>query len=64
MMMGRMTLPAIEIARKFVDERDKKDRDFEFVLFLDRDAATNGARRATEDEFCDSVKRSRSSLSQ
>ena len=31
--MGRKTLPAVEIARKFVKERSKEDRDFDFVLF-------------------------------
>ncbi|MHC4814181.1 MAG: YiiX/YebB-like N1pC/P60 family cysteine hydrolase [Planctomycetota bacterium] len=60
--MGRRTLPAVEIARKFVKERDEEDRDLDFVLFLDRDAGAKGARLASEDEFCGSAERSRSSI--
>ncbi len=62
--MGRSTLPAVEIARKYVKERDEADRDLGFVLFLDRDAETQRAHRASEDEFCASAERSRSSFGQ
>ena len=57
--MGRDTLPALEIVRKFAKERDQPDRDLDFVLFLDGDAATGHARYADADEFCASVDRPR-----
>ena len=62
--MGRKTLPAVEIARKFVKERSKEDRDFDFVLFLDGDATTGHARRQVEDEFCASAERSQASFNE
>ena len=58
--MGRDTLPAVEIARKFAAERDKPDRQLDFVLFLDADADANTVRDATEDDLCESVDRPRS----
>jgi hypothetical protein len=55
--MGRDTLPAVEIVRKFANERESTERDLDFVLFLDADPATGGARHATEDDFCASADR-------
>ena len=49
--MGRMTLPALEIAKKFQAERPRSDRELDFVMFLDAVPAENRARLATEDEF-------------
>ncbi len=59
--MGRDTLPAVEIARKFVLERGRPDRERELdlVLFLDGNPATGKAEWADEDAFCDTLKRTR-----
>jgi len=57
--MGRDTLPALEIVRKFAKERDQPDRDLDFVFFLDGDAAMGQARYADAGEFCASVDRPR-----
>lgn len=61
--MGRDTLPALEICKKFIAEREFGDgdvkRQLDFVLFLDAVPAKNTARFATEDEFCESAARPR-----
>jgi hypothetical protein len=59
--MGRNTLPALEICRKFTAERELHDaeRQLDFVLFLDANPAKNTARFATVDDFCASAKRPR-----
>ena len=59
--MGRDTLPAVEIARKFVLERGRPDRERELdlVLFLDGNPATGKAEWADEDAFCDTLNRTR-----
>jgi len=55
--MGRDTLPAVEIVRKFASERESAARDLDFVLFLDADPATGGAHYGTADDFCASADR-------
>jgi len=57
--MGRNTLPAGEIARKYASERPREDRQLDFVLFLDGDRRTGKAREASEAEFIESISRPR-----
>lgn len=49
--MGRNTLPALEMVRMFARERGSQGRQLDFVLFLDGDAATMTAREADEEAF-------------
>ena len=58
--MGRDTLPAVEIVRKFARERGKDDRELDFVLFLDADPAAGRAHFADEETFCGTADRPRS----
>jgi len=58
--MGRDTLPAVEIVRKFAGQRAAPGRELDFVLFLDADPQAGTARFAGEDEFCASADRPRS----
>ncbi len=58
--MGRDTLPAVEIVRKFARERGKDDRELDFVLFLDADPAAGKAHFADEETFCGTADRPRS----
>jgi hypothetical protein len=58
-LMGRDTLPALEICRKFVRERANADRELDFVLFLDAVPAECCARLADEEAFCTSADRPR-----
>ena len=55
--VGRPTLPALEIARKFARERHQPNPELDFVLFLDGDRAAGVAREASDDDFCESAKR-------
>jgi hypothetical protein len=55
--MGRDTLPAIEIVRKFSRERSDGNRQLDFVLFLDGIHRQERAVRADEEEFCRSAGR-------
>ena len=57
--MGRDTLPAVDIVRKFARERGKPDRELDFVLFLDGRRQQGRAVLADEDEFCASANRKR-----
>jgi hypothetical protein len=57
--MGRNTLPALEFAKKYAMERDRTDRQLDFVLFLDAVPADGCARFATEEEFVRSIQRPR-----
>lgn len=57
--VGRPTLPALEIVRKFADERLQPDRELDFVLFLDADHTANRARQASAETLCESVDRPR-----
>ena len=56
-MMGRDTLPALELVRKFGRERGQPGQELDFVLFLDAEPASGGANDATEDEFVASAER-------
>lgn len=57
--MGRDTLPALEIARKFGRERGEKSRQLEFVFFLDTPPGQSRAVLADEQTFVDSADRPR-----
>lgn len=57
--MGRSTLPAIDIVRKFARERDKPECELDLVIFLDGDPATGKAVEADVGEFCASADRPR-----
>lgn len=57
--MGRDTLPALEIARQFARQRRAADRQLDFVLFLDRVPGEHRSAPAGEDAFCSSVDRPR-----
>jgi hypothetical protein len=57
--MGRDTLPALEIVRQFARDRGKPDRQLDFVLFLDRVPGEQRAAPAGEDTFCSTVDRPR-----
>ncbi|MGB7158229.1 MAG: YiiX/YebB-like N1pC/P60 family cysteine hydrolase [Tepidisphaeraceae bacterium] len=57
--MGRDTLPAMEICKKFAGERDRPDRQLDFVMFLDAVPQEGSARVATVDDFCASANRPR-----
>ena len=55
--MGRDTLPALELVRKYNRERGQPGQELDFVLFLDAEPSTGGARSASEDEFMASADR-------
>lgn len=57
--LGRNTLPPVEIARKYALERPRAGRQLDFVLFLDAVAAEQRAREVDEEEFCASADRPR-----
>ena len=57
--MGRMTLPALEIAKKFAAERTRNDRELDFVTFLDAVPAETRARVGDEDDFIATIHRPR-----
>jgi hypothetical protein len=57
--MGRNTLPANEIARKYVKERGSRERQLDFILFLDALPKKGKALLSSEGEFCLSIKRPR-----
>ncbi|KAF0243480.1 MAG: hypothetical protein FD180_3370 [Planctomycetota bacterium] len=57
--MGRDTLPAVEIARKFRTERGTASQQLDFVGFLDGRPSEGEAVFAGEEEFCKSVDRPR-----
>lgn len=49
--LGRYTLPAAEIARKFVRERGGADPELEFLLFYETAPSMRYAKRSTEQAF-------------
>ena len=61
--MGRQTMPAINLVRKFDKEYGTDAAQFEFVAFIEGDEATESARFVTDvDAFRDTVNRSASSF--
>lgn len=57
--MGRDTLPALEIARKFAKQRGTPDQQLDFVLFLDRVPGEHRSAPGDEETFCSSIDRPR-----
>ena len=57
--MGRLTLPALNIAKKYRDERNTPAQELEFIYFLDTPAGSDTARVASEESFAASVDRPR-----
>jgi permuted papain-like amidase YaeF/Yiix C92 family enzyme len=57
--MGRDTLPALEIGRKFAKEKDNPNRELDFVLFVDGDNAKGRASLAGVETFIESLDRKR-----
>lgn len=55
--MGRDTLPALELVHKYNRERGDNEQELDFVLFLDAEPSAGTARRASEDEFMASAAR-------
>ena len=55
--LGRTTLPANEIARKYADEAGLADRQLDFVFFIDAVPSRSAAAESTEAEFRKSVLR-------
>ncbi|MCY2952905.1 MAG: YiiX/YebB-like N1pC/P60 family cysteine hydrolase, partial [Planctomycetota bacterium] len=56
---GRWTLPPLEIARKFREERGKEGRELDFVMFLDGDVGRHEAKLAGEEVFCGTIERAK-----
>jgi hypothetical protein len=57
--MGRDTLPALEIGRKFAKEKDRENRELDFVLFMDGDNSKSRAGLAGVETFIESLDRKR-----
>jgi len=57
--MGRDTLPALELVRKFAAERGEPGQQLDFVMFLDAAPGADRAVLASEDAFCSSADRPR-----
>jgi hypothetical protein len=55
--LGRMTLPPTELARKFADEAGRDDRQFELILFLDGHAMGSSAKKRSSGVFSGTVNR-------
>ncbi len=55
--MGTKTMPAVELVRKFAEERGQDKASFSFVAFLDGDEQKGKARFETEEVFIKSLKR-------
>ncbi|MBC8869497.1 MAG: 1-acyl-sn-glycerol-3-phosphate acyltransferase [Planctomycetes bacterium] len=63
--MGRQTMPAINLVRKFDEEYGTEDADFEFVAFIDGDEQTGTSQYLTDVQaFRDTVNRSASTFLQ
>ena len=61
---GRQTLPANEIAKLYVREFNQKDRQFDFVFFVDAEESADKAFFSEEEAFLKSVERSKWSFAQ
>ena len=57
--MGRDTLPALEIGRKFAKEKDSATRELDFILFVDGDTDARKAGLAGVETFIQSLDRMR-----
>lgn len=57
--MGRDTLPAVEIGRKFAREKDNPARELDFVLFMDGENGAGRAKLAGVETFIESLDRKR-----
>jgi len=57
--MGRMTLPAVELANKYRNEKDDAERELDFVLFLDTPPGGSEAVFVDEQAFIESADRPR-----
>jgi hypothetical protein len=57
--MGRDTLPALEIGRKFAREKDSANRELDFILFMDGDNSAGRARLTGVEAFIESLDRKR-----
>lgn len=57
--MGRDTLPALEIGRKFAREKDGASRELDFVLFMDGDNGAGRAKLSGVETFIESLDRKR-----
>ncbi len=55
--MGRKTMPAIEIVRKYCDECERGPGELELISFLDGDEHTGACRFATEKDFMHTLHR-------
>lgn len=55
--MGTKTMPAVELVRKFAQERGQDNASFSFVAFLDGNELKGRARFETEAGFVESLKR-------
>jgi len=55
--LGRMTLPPTELARKFAAESGREDRQFELILFLDGHALGSSAKKRGVGAFAGTVNR-------
>ena len=56
-LLGRLALPANELARIYDVDADRPDRQLDWVLFLDGDERGRQARPASEAAFRDSWRR-------
>lgn len=63
-MAGRKTLPANEIAKSFVAEKQNDKQQFEFVCFIDANEKDEQAHFSDEDTFIESVERAKWSFLQ
>ncbi len=55
--LGRKTMPAIELVRKFAQERGKPEAELDFVAFLDGSESAGRARFASERAFIQTTSR-------
>ncbi|MHC4926089.1 MAG: YiiX/YebB-like N1pC/P60 family cysteine hydrolase [Planctomycetota bacterium] len=63
-MAGRKTLPANEIAKAFIQDRQSENRQFDFVCFIDTSEKQEKAFIADEEAFIESVSRAKWSFLQ
>ncbi|MBF0545809.1 MAG: hypothetical protein HQM08_15305 [Candidatus Riflebacteria bacterium] len=54
---GRWALPSLNILQKWANERNREDRELDFIFFVDSDMKTRKTRFATEQELIKSLTR-------